>query len=112
MNLAQRHPLILNDPEPAAVFTGFGDSTLDLELRAFIGSRDHFVTVLHELNLAIERAFREADLEIAFPQRDINIRSVSGLEQLLRQPNDEKSTAGEPKPVASTLHPENERNAA
>lgn len=112
LNLAHRHPLILSDPEPTAIFTGFGDSTLDLELRAFIGSREHFGTVLHELNLAIERAFREADLEIAFPQRDINIRSVTGLEQLLGRPKDETNTADEPKPVESSVQPDQERNAA
>jgi potassium efflux system protein len=58
------------------VFLGFGDSTLDLELRGFIASRDTYGRVLHELNVAVERAFRESGIEIAFPQQDINIRSL------------------------------------
>ena len=82
--MAQEHPLVLDEPEPSAVFLAFGDSTLNLELRAFIATRDHFVTALHEVNLAIEKAFREAGIEIAFPQQDINIRGIDSLLQLTR----------------------------
>ena len=67
---------MLKEPAPAAVFTSFGTSTLDLELRAFLPTRDKFPTVLHELNVEIERAFRQAGIEIAFPQQDIHIRSL------------------------------------
>ncbi len=35
-----------------------------------------YTKVLHELNVAIERSFREAGIEIAFPQQDIHIRSL------------------------------------
>ncbi len=79
LRVATRHPLVLREPEPTAVFVNFGDSTLNLELRAFIASRDHFTTVLHEVNVAIERTFREANIEIAFPQQDLHIRSINGL---------------------------------
>jgi potassium efflux system protein len=30
----------------------------------------------HELHLSIDKAFREAGIEIAFPQRDLHLRSV------------------------------------
>ncbi len=76
LELAQKHPLVMRDPAPSAVFTSFGSSTLDLELRAFLPTRDHYPKVVHELNVDIERSFRKAGLEIAFPQQDIHIRSL------------------------------------
>jgi potassium efflux system protein len=82
LEVARNHPLILQEPEPTAIFIGFGDSTLNFELRLFLGSRDHYGTVLHEVNLAIERNFREAGIEIAFPQQDIHIRSIEGLKSI------------------------------
>ena len=76
LEAAAEHPLVLSEPEPTAVFMGFGDSTLDLELRAFIMGRDQVFEVRDQLNLAINRSFKDAGLEIAFPQRDLHIRSV------------------------------------
>jgi potassium efflux system protein len=78
LDLAKKHPLVLRDPEPSAVFIGFGDSTLNLELRVFLGRRDDFVKLQHELNLAVGREFKAAGIEIAFPQQDIHIRSIKG----------------------------------
>ncbi len=73
--IARQHPDILADPEPQVLFTAFGDSTLDFELRVFCPSINVFVRLKHDLHMAIDQAFREADIEIAFPQRDIHIRS-------------------------------------
>lgn len=79
LSVADEHPLVLKEPEATAVFVGFGDSTLDLELRVFIVGRDNLYQVRDELNVAINSTFKAADLEIAFPQRDLNIRSVDGV---------------------------------
>lgn len=76
LEIARANRLVLAEPEPSAIFKGFGSSTLDLELRVFIASRDHSAQVLHELNVAIERAFRAAQIEIAFPQQDLHIRTL------------------------------------
>lgn len=75
--LAGEHPLVLAEPKPKAIFVGFGNSTLDLELRAFLANRDDFPLVKSDLNVAIEAAFREAGLEIAFPQQDLHIRTMA-----------------------------------
>jgi potassium-dependent mechanosensitive channel len=68
----------LKDPKPVVVFKSFGSSSLDFELRVYISGMDSYVPVWHEINCAIDRTFREAGIEIAFPQRDIHIRSISG----------------------------------
>jgi potassium efflux system protein len=67
---------VLRDPRPQIYFVGFGDSSLSFELRVFIRSVEHLFPVQHELHMSIDKAFREAGIEIAFPQRDLHVRSV------------------------------------
>lgn len=73
----QDNPLILKDPEPAVLFLGFGDSSLNFEIRVFVKSLSDSVPVRHQLHLELERRLREAGIEIPFPQRDMHLRSVS-----------------------------------
>jgi len=67
---------VLRDPPPQVLFLGFGDSSLSFELRVYIRSVNNFLPVRHELHMNIDKAFREAGIEIAFPQRDLHLRSV------------------------------------
>ena len=73
---------------PEVLFKSFGDSTLDFELRVVIPGRQYLARVLHELNMAIDEAFREKNIEIAFPQREITIRNA---EQAVQVPSDVKA---------------------
>jgi len=79
MKVATRHPLVVRDPEPRAAFCGFGGSTLDFELRVVIPTRDMFFKMTHELHMAIDEAFRQKGIEIAFPQQDISIKNLKDL---------------------------------
>jgi len=74
--IARRESLVLDDPGPSVLFAELGESTLNFELRVFVASPADFRAVRHHLNLAIEAAFRAEGIDIAFPQRDIHIRSV------------------------------------
>ena len=76
LRIGRENPLVLEQPEPQVSFDTFGDSTLNFELRVFVDSPIAQGQVRHELNLAIDRAFREAGIELAFPQRDIHVRSL------------------------------------
>ncbi len=69
-------PDILETPEPMTVFSGFGDSSLNLELRVFVRSIDIRLNVQTALHLEIDRRFRAAGISIPFPQRDLHM--VSG----------------------------------
>ena len=73
---ARENPDVLIDPEPMVFFKSFGESSLDFELRVFCGNADCMLSLRHALNMAVERKFREAGIEIAFPQRDIHIRTA------------------------------------
>jgi potassium efflux system protein len=74
--VAKANPLVLKDPEPMVIFKAFGDNSLEFELRVYISGIDNYVPVWHSINCAIDQEFRKAGIEIAFPQRDIHIRSV------------------------------------
>lgn len=76
LGIANDHPKILDDPEPGVVFGAFGDSALDFELRVHVGSADHLQGTKNDLHYRIEKQFREAGIEIAFPQTDIHIRTM------------------------------------
>lgn len=77
LQLAQEHPRVIKDgssPKPRVLFLGFGDSSLDFELRVFVYNIDERLGITSDLNFAIDKAFREAGIEIPFPQRDVHVR--------------------------------------
>lgn len=75
LKVAQEHPVVLPDPKPVAFFEGFGDSTLNFTMFVFIPSLAELLQTQHEINQRIDQEFRAAGIEIAFPQRDLHIRS-------------------------------------
>ncbi len=76
LRIATENERVLDDPKPRALFLGFGDSTLNLDLRVYIASLDDLLATKDELHTAIDEEFKKAGIEIAFPQRDIHIRSI------------------------------------
>lgn len=60
-------------PEPKVLFMAFGDSALLFELRVFIHSIDQKFQAISDLNFAIDSIFREHNIQIPFPQRDVHI---------------------------------------
>jgi hypothetical protein len=54
---------------------GFGESSLDFELRCRINRIDRRFTVQSDINFALEASFKEAEINIPFPQRDLHIIS-------------------------------------
>jgi len=74
VEVGKGHADVLADPEPAALFLGFGESSLDFQFRAW--TRDDFFRVSSELLVAFNRALANAGIEIPFPQRDLHLRSV------------------------------------
>lgn len=77
MAAAHDHHNVLDEPEPTARFVAFGESSLDFELRIYIPHPDFFLETRHEMLMEIDRLFRDAGIEIAFPQRDIHIRDIA-----------------------------------
>ena len=69
-------PMVLEDPEPSVVLIGFGDSSLNFSIRVFVSELSNRLPVTHDLHIQLEKALREHNIEIPFPQRDIHLRSV------------------------------------
>ena len=79
LNIAKSVPTVYAEPSAGAPFIKFGDSSLNLELRVFIRF-DTVVSTRDSLLRKIDVAFKDADIEISFPQRDIHIRSLPPAE--------------------------------
>jgi small-conductance mechanosensitive channel len=77
LEVAQATPRVLVDPKPTCLLMGFGDSTINLELRLWINDPQNGVgRVKSELNWGIWKAFKEHGIELPFPQRDIHLKNV------------------------------------
>jgi len=74
--ICNQHEHVMIDPKPSVLFDGFGDSALNLVARCFVATLENRMSTLHELNTAIDQRFRQAGIEIAFPQQDIHIRTL------------------------------------
>ncbi|MFT5524832.1 MAG: potassium efflux system protein [Pirellulaceae bacterium] len=74
------HPLVLDDPPTVVTFEGFGDNSLNLVVRTFLPNLDNRLLVIDELHTSIDKVFRDAGIEIAFPQRDLHLRTVDAAQ--------------------------------
>ena len=75
LQVAKEHPKVLKDPLPQAFALGFGDSSIDFELKFWIDDPLIALSVTSELVCQIWQAFADNDIEIPYPQRDLHIRS-------------------------------------
>jgi len=80
IKIANEHPDVVVggklDPEPRVMFMGFGNSSLDFELRCYIRNIDKRLSTISDINYSIDAAFREHNIEIPFPQRDVHVRDL------------------------------------
>jgi small-conductance mechanosensitive channel len=76
MACAKATPKVAETPEPQVLFLSFGESSLDFELKIFVSDVGISLDTISEIHQEIDRRFREAKIEIAFPQRDLHLRSV------------------------------------
>jgi potassium efflux system protein len=100
---AEEHERVLDDPKPILSFEGFGDNSLTLILRAFLGSIDYRLSTITELHKAVNRKFAQAGINIAFPQRDVHMDLAGPLEvRVVSDPSDpeagKRSSAARNKP--------------
>ena len=66
---------VLKKPQPEVLLMEFGDSSWNLLLRVWIKNPKRHYYVRSDLNCAIVHKFRENNIEIPFPQRDLHVRS-------------------------------------
>ncbi len=98
LKAAKDNPKVLENPAPSAAFLGFGESAINFELGVFT-TVENFAILRHELNTVINHLFREAGIQIPFPQQEIHVRSFK----------DTLGTLGD-KLKAAGIEPEPEKN--
>jgi len=73
---ASENPNTLKDPAPSVFLEKFGENSIDFELVVWSSEMSYRPRRYRsDLNFAMEEKLREAEIEIAFPQRDLHIRS-------------------------------------
>lgn len=68
MAVADHNPLCLDEPRPLFIFTGFGESSLDIQFSAW-AKRENYLDLRNSLQEEVKLAFDEAGIEIPFPHR-------------------------------------------
>ncbi len=69
---------LLKKPEPNCLLRGFGDNSVDLELRVWIRDPQRGIrNVTSEVLLGIWHIFKENNIEIPYPQRDLHFKTVT-----------------------------------
>jgi potassium efflux system protein len=77
------NPRVLSEPAPQIYFSAYGESSLDFTIWVHLRTPNDRIPATHELNSAMFEAFRQAGVEVPFPQRDLFIKNwPSGLGQV------------------------------
>ncbi|QGQ29348.1 mechanosensitive ion channel domain-containing protein [Gimesia maris] len=97
LKILMDHPLILEDPPPSITFESFGDSTLNLILRAYLPDLEKRLVVIHQIHTSIHEQYAKAGIEIAFPQRDIHLY-YENQSSLVPPPNLDSAEPESPNP--------------
>lgn len=75
LQAAAEHIEILRNPSPQVFFTEFGDSSLNFELLVWTSDPSRQAPLKSDLCFRIEEIFREQQIDIPFPQRDVNLKA-------------------------------------
>lgn len=77
LSVARSHDRVLSWPEPFVLFRDFGNSSLDFELRCFTDDVIYRLVIASDLRYEIDGKFREAGIEIPFPQRVVHMADTA-----------------------------------
>jgi len=73
-------PQIVKSPSPQVVFSEFGDSALNFEVRGWVQSPWNRMNIKSDIRFAIDKVFRKNNIKIPFPQRELYINNTSQSE--------------------------------
>jgi len=73
VDLMKGHPKVLSDPEPSVVITELADSSINLQLRAWVKTEDYWA-VKGDLTKGIYELYGREGIEIPFPQLDVHLK--------------------------------------
>ncbi|MBN1349467.1 mechanosensitive ion channel family protein [candidate division KSB1 bacterium] len=76
LDIARINPLCLNEPEPMVLFTGYGNSSIDMLFAVWVAKADWFV-VKNQLMEDVKKRFDQLGIEIPFPHLSLYKGSVT-----------------------------------
>lgn len=87
LKAAEEHGRVLKTPPPRVIFDSFGDNSLNFRLFFSINMNQPSdrLSIPSDLRYRIDNLFRDADITIAFPQRDVHLDTLSPLQVELKR---------------------------
>jgi potassium efflux system protein len=82
MSVALGEPQVLRQPPPEVRFEEFGESGMQFAVYAWIGSPAEDRRIASHMRFAIDAAFRNAGIEIPYPQREIRVKNDAAASAL------------------------------
>lgn len=93
---AKQAPRVLSDPRPSCLLVGFGDNSVNFQLRVWINDPQNGITnIKSRILLGVWKSFREHGIEIPFPQRVLHHKSMPELSVAFRTPVANEAHGGE-----------------
>jgi len=108
---AAENPRVLSDRPPTSWLLNFGASTLEFELRIFVGTLGDRLAVRDEINTRLIELFDESGIAFAYPQLDIHVRDVPEPLATARPAPAPGDESAKPKPRAGRRRPAREAGA-
>lgn len=85
-------PRVLARPSPTVNLMGFGDSSVDFEIRFWIQDPESgLANIRSAVYMRVWELFQENGIEIPFPQSDLHLRSSEQLERLMEMLSTDKA---------------------
>ncbi len=73
LEVAKAQPTVLDNPAPVVLFTDFGDSSLNFRVAFTLNNSFEVRFTQSNIRFEIDKAFRENNITIPFPQRDVHL---------------------------------------
>ncbi len=95
---AKQVPRVLSEPRPSCLLVGFGDNSVNFQLRVWIRDPKNGITnIRSRILLGVWKLFREHGIELPFPQRVLHHKSMPELSVAVHAPIAGEAHRGEPK---------------
>jgi len=79
MEVALENEEVLNKPAPEVLLMSFGDSAWNMRLRCWISDPRRQPVIISDINCSIVYKFKEKNISIPFPQRELHLVSSGNL---------------------------------
>ncbi|WP_416831142.1 MAG: mechanosensitive ion channel family protein [Erythrobacter sp.] len=85
-------PRVLPFPKPRVNLMGFGDNSVDFEIRFWIQDPEEgLANIRSDVYVRMWHLFKEHGVEIPYPQRDLHLRSSKQLDQIVEMMSGKKA---------------------